>query len=357
MAYSYGNNRYVCRLFCQKQYLTYIEYSKWVYDWNQQPTGRWNNSWYDLNVRVVLATMAIGCGGSDLSDFLSLLDIPNCASFGNNAFNKIESCIGRNLRSCGIEAMEEALKEEVRLTNIANGVDHDEWLKIPINQRPQVLLTVSFDMGWQKRSSGNRYDSLSGHAFMIGARTKNIIQCNVSSKLCMTCYHAERLNKTPRTHHCPKNYYASSKAIEADTALTLCKTLYDSTQGSITIGFIVADDDSSMKAKLQHKTKTHKTGSLPDNIPQPAWLADPSHRCKSISRPIFALASQGRKETECTNVDALRIKKYYGYAVRMNRDKSLLELKKAVDNILLSICLMNTRVVIHHGANPGKSRF
>ena len=60
-------------------------------DWNQQPTGRWNNSWYDLNVRAVLATLAIGGGGSDLSDFLSLIDIPNCANFGSNSFHKIES--------------------------------------------------------------------------------------------------------------------------------------------------------------------------------------------------------------------------------------------------------------------------
>ena len=42
-------------------------------DWNQQPNGRWNNSWYDLNVRDVLATLAIGGGGGiDLLDFLSL---------------------------------------------------------------------------------------------------------------------------------------------------------------------------------------------------------------------------------------------------------------------------------------------
>ena len=64
-------------------------------DWNQQPTGRWNNSWYDLNVRAVLATLAIGGGGSDLSDFLSLIDIPNCANLGSNAFNKIESTFAK----------------------------------------------------------------------------------------------------------------------------------------------------------------------------------------------------------------------------------------------------------------------
>ena len=141
-------------------------------NWSQQPTCRWNNSWYDLNVRAVLATLAIGGGGSDLSDFLSFLDIPNCASFGTNAFNKIEALIGKELRSCGLKAMEEALQEEIKLTNEDNKVNHEEWLSTTINQRTQVPLTVSFDMGWQKRSSGNRYDSLSGHAFMIDARRK-----------------------------------------------------------------------------------------------------------------------------------------------------------------------------------------
>ena len=28
-------------------------------------------------------------------------------------------------------------------------------------------LTVTFDMGWSKRSNGTRYDSKSGHAFIM----------------------------------------------------------------------------------------------------------------------------------------------------------------------------------------------
>ena len=230
--------------------------------------------------------------------------------------------------------MQDALKEEVRLTNIANKIDHEKWLQTPINQRPQVKLTVSFDMGWQKRSSGKRYDSLSGHAFMIGARSKKIIDCNVSSKLCMKCFHAKRTNKKAKAHRCPKNYDASSKAMEADAALQLYKSLYDNSQGTIALQSIVADDDSSMRAKLRHKSRTHKAGALPDNIPEPTWLADPSHRCKVVAKQIFKLAAQDRSTTECTNVDAFRIKKYYGYAVKMNRNKTLGELRQAVLNIV-----------------------
>ena len=39
----------------------------------------------------------------------------------------------------------------------------------------KVKLTVTYYMGWQRRSSGNRYDSYSGHAFIIGGRSKGII--------------------------------------------------------------------------------------------------------------------------------------------------------------------------------------
>ena len=122
-----------------------------------------------------------------------------------------------------MEAMQEALKEEVRMTNIENGTDQEEWRNTTISQWAQVLLTICFNMGWQKWSSEDRYDSLSRHAFMIGACLKKIIQCNVNSKLCMTCYHANRLNKKTHTHHCPQNYSASSKAMEEDAVLTLYK--------------------------------------------------------------------------------------------------------------------------------------
>ena len=39
----------------------------------------------------------------------------------------------------------------------------------------KVKLTVTYDLDWQKISSGRRYDSSSGHAFIIGGRSKGII--------------------------------------------------------------------------------------------------------------------------------------------------------------------------------------
>ena len=50
-------------------------------------------------------------------------------------------------------------------------------------------------MGWNKRSSGHKYDSLSGHAFIIGVYTRRIIDYVVFSKSCSICNTRTRKNK------------------------------------------------------------------------------------------------------------------------------------------------------------------
>ena len=69
---------------------------------------------------------------------------------------------------------------------MVNGV-----LKQTRGKNNKVKLTVTYDMGWQKRSSGRRYDSSSGHSFIIGARIKGIIGMVLYSKACRNCDAAE----------------------------------------------------------------------------------------------------------------------------------------------------------------------
>ena len=61
--------------------------------------------------------------------------------------------------------------------------------------RGKIGLTVSFDMGWNKRSSGHRYDSLSIHAFIIGVYTRRIIGCVVFCKSRATCNARNKRNE------------------------------------------------------------------------------------------------------------------------------------------------------------------
>ena len=75
---------------------------------------------------------------------------------------------------------------------------------------------------------------------------------------------------------------------------------------------VVADDDSSMRALLKHKTNNHK-GRLPQEMSQPEWLADPSHRAKVVAKPIFLLSTMPMSSSTCTKVDTIRFEKYFGY--------------------------------------------
>ena len=50
-----------------------------------------------------------------------------------------------------------------------------------------ISISVSYDMGWQKRSTGRIYDSLSGHGFFIGCLTGNVIMMGIMKKNCSQC--------------------------------------------------------------------------------------------------------------------------------------------------------------------------
>ena len=46
----------------------------------------------------------------------------------------------------------------------------------------KVKLTVTYDMGGQKRSSGRRYDSYNRHALIIAGRNKGVVVMAIYSK-------------------------------------------------------------------------------------------------------------------------------------------------------------------------------
>ena len=81
-----------------------------------------------------------------------------------------------------------------------------------------VGLRVAYDMGWQKKSSGRRYDSLSGHCFLFGLETKKIIGMKIFSKVCSICDNKKRKGPPPQ-HECPKNWEGSSGAMEPQGTL------------------------------------------------------------------------------------------------------------------------------------------
>mgnify|MGYP003334922655 CR=1 FL=1 len=65
---------------------------------------------------------------------------------------------------------------------------YNEWLKMPEEERHLVKITASFGTGWQRRSTGNTYNSMSGHGFFIGAWTRKVLSKWIHSKGCSICF-------------------------------------------------------------------------------------------------------------------------------------------------------------------------
>ena len=225
-----------------------------------------NCTWYEANLKLVLATIASGIGPSDMETFLSFLDLPISQSFPSQTFHKIENLIGKSIVKIGKQSMEEGLLEEILAET---GLTKEEWMQL----NTLTGLKASYDMGWSKRSSGNRFDSLSAHAFLIGCKCRKIIAAQIASKKCRICQKAIKKGEPADFHDCPLNHEGSSKAMEADGLLEILKRLHKEYEGKVYMESIVSDDDTTMKAIIRHQSSIANKGRLPTEIPEPTWLA------------------------------------------------------------------------------------
>ena len=64
---------------------------------------------------------------------------------------------------------------------------------------------------------------------------------------------------------------------------------------------IVSNNDSTMRAVLKHPSKGARgqvlkssKGKLHEDIPEPSFLADPSHRVKVVAKHIFSIVNESR---------------------------------------------------------------
>ena len=160
-----------------------------------------------------------------------------------------------------------------------------------------IAIIASYDMGWNQRATGRIYDSLSGHGFLIGCRSGKVIALGVRSKKCAKCTAANKRNTTVQPHFCTVNHEGPSGSMEAKMALDLTVDLHAKFNGRIHLGKIVSDDDSTMRSLLKHKA-VHPKGKLPCDVPQPVFLADPSHRIKVMAKPFFKMVVKSKDPTQ-----------------------------------------------------------
>ena len=203
---------------------------------------------FAINCQLVLALMQTGCGAAEAATLLTFLDMPHSSTFQKCSFRRIQLAIRSSIKKITNEAMEKAREDEIRCTL---GEEKLVAYKNKLLTPEEVPLTVSYDMGWNKRSSGNKYDSISGHGFIMGGNTKKILNHRCLSKCCSLCDTKNlRNNKEPPPHECPKNHQGSSKSMKCEAIFQMVKeSFYDH---RFTISTIISDDDSTMKSNLKH---------------------------------------------------------------------------------------------------------
>ena len=191
----------------------------------------------------------------------------------------------------------------------------------------KVKLTVTYDMGWQKISSGRRYESSSGHAFIIGGRSTGINVMVPYYKSCQNCDAAEKRGEEAEEHECSKNFEGSSKSMEASAILKMVEDAFYNL--FFIIDVIVSNNDSTIRAVLNDPSigvrgqvlKSPK-GKLDEEISEPSFLTDLYHRVKGVAKHIFFIVNESRAQ-RCgfTKAYNLRLKKYWGYMIKKNMKK------------------------------------
>ena len=213
-------------------------------------------------------------------------------------------------------------------------------------------------MGWNKRSSGHKYDSISGHGMIMGGMSKKIMNHRCISKCCSICDRHKKgetseltndVATKPKDHECPKNHFGSSKSMETEAIYQMVKEAYYE-QGFV-IGTIISDDDSTMKANLRHSYKEKvekgklkkkdwpKTGKgklkqdhgrLPLDVPEPGFLADFNHRVKRVGKRFYELAKAPKYKSSVDNALAKRMKLNWGTMMKQVRHMTWKDDKKEI---------------------------
>ena len=123
------------------------------------------------------------------------------------------------------------------------------------------------------------------------------------------------------------------------------------------IDVIVSNDDSKIRAVLKHPSKCSwgqvlksPKVKLRTEIPEPSFLADPSHRVKVVAKHIFSIVNESRNlRCGCTKVDALWLKSDWGYMIKNNREnlKSLVRQVRSLSNT----CSTVMKIIVRSGAS------
>ena len=113
------------------------------------------------------------------------------------------------------------------------------------------------------------------------------------------------------SHECSVNYEGSSGAMESKLAVELIHKTWNNSSSKVSMGTILADDDSTLKANTNNK---RHGGLVQDEVPRPDFVTDPSHKIKCIVRSVYKLVQKNPNPIK--TIDAMRFKKHLSCYIR-----------------------------------------
>ena len=114
------------------------------------------------------------------------------------------------------------------------------------------------------------YDSLSGHGYLVGARTCKVVRMAVLCKKCSICgAHNRTQNVEDILRICTINHDGSSGSMESKVRCHMLEEICDVSNGAVYVDAIVSNDDSKFHSKLCH---VNNDEVLKPSIPEPHFL-------------------------------------------------------------------------------------
>jgi hypothetical protein len=307
---------------------------------------------YALNILYILGFLTCGDGCREAARLLGLLGLPNDTTMESRSFGIVEERLSPILQQVGDDVLMENLVEEVRMSvsldafNLwKDAIDTEEGNDL-LSRSEYPVIDASYDMAWQQRNSGNRYNSPSGHGLLVGGRTRKPIALCLKSKYCNYCKtwkkKPENEGIAPPLHACCMNHDGSSSSMEPVACIEMVTDLHNNKL--VNVGRICCDDDAGTRSMMKwsnadymmnnNTTEIPKVpitkgknkgalqdradcGRLPAQIPEPLFVADQNHRRKVFTGELIVLAAaKVADKATMTRMDSTRLGKNFGYMIR-----------------------------------------
>ncbi len=296
-------------------------------------TKRGKDAW-DLNTKMAAGMIHCGIGETQTNNFLSSMNL-HCIS--TNALKNREHEVGKAIDDLTEQSINRALENELKATTSAEESDasqetdsdneleqngtisnkqnqqNKEKSKKKKKRKKKKRIRVSGDGGYQRRGSGRCYNSLTGHATLMGRKLGKVVGLGIRYKRCRKCK-----SKKPKPHPCPVNFSGSAKAMESDILVELLK---DCKEKGAPVGEFCGDDDTTTIYRARREVD-----------PEIKKSSDKNHVSKNIGKDLHAIKSQHKELTERS---IAYLQKNFNYMLSQN--------KGSVDGIRQGL-----KAVVHH---------